>query len=252
MVFQALVDLYFVQFHPAFGRLFVVYGELDGRPVLLRRVNDGDAPRVFPRGKIDGRRFEGVGEGLALDPGRRLAVLVDEDLLRLVRSVDQSEGHLVFVVPLRQVVREIAPAHVAPARSDLDTAACAHLVGNDHLVGIETVAAFGDEALHEAEGIVEPRLGLLADTEVHHVDAGFGRGVEFALADIFGVSLAVAGRVVPVAVAADDISALHDDGDLVTPLCGDCLLPGAVTPQQTGLSQAEPVVWRTYGAYCLS
>ena len=67
-----------------------------------------------------------------------------------------------------------------------------------------------------------------------------GRGVILSLADILRMPLAIPGRVVPVGVAADDVTALHDDGNLETPLCGNGLLPGAVSP--SGVVHAEGVV----------
>lgn len=52
MVFQALVDLYFVQFHPAFGRFFVVHGELDGQAGFSFVVSTMAMPHVyFPAGR---------------------------------------------------------------------------------------------------------------------------------------------------------------------------------------------------------
>ena len=84
------MDLNVEQFDPTFGGLFVVHRQFDGGTFSLRRIDDGDAPRIFSGGEIDGRRLERIGERFALDPRRRPATPVNEDPLRLLPEASSS------------------------------------------------------------------------------------------------------------------------------------------------------------------
>ena len=134
---------------------------------------------------------------------------VDLDLGDFAGLVEECEGDLVAIVPLRKVVREIAPSHVLPSVGERHFGAFGHLFRNAGLLRIKPVAAFGGKLLDQCECISEPGLGFRTDAEVHHVHLGHFTVIVFTLAHIFRMTLAVSPGVIPVTVLADNPAAFH-------------------------------------------
>ena len=119
---------------------------------------------------IDQRRGPAVGAGLdalqierslqtqrrAVQTLRKVAAQVNKGLLNVAAGVEERVGHLVFLVPLRNIGRAITPTEVLPSRGNRRRGFALELARHRHRGRIEPVGAMTDEGIDQVVGVVEP------------------------------------------------------------------------------------------------
>ena len=130
------------------------------------------------------------------------------------------------MVPLPDVVRAIAPTDILPRMGQSQSLTGLRLLRDNNLRRVKPVTAVAYESLHQVY-VLEPGLGLVPHTEVHHIHTCFLSLFHLPSSDLLGMSLVVlSGRINPVAVMrACDPASFHYDRNLEIPFGGERFLP---------------------------